>query len=236
MDDDGSEAVALHRWAVIAEAASRPVDTNRTGRGGAGHRGAPAHASRRLGAPLQPGQHRPLDPGLAQGRPRSAAPRDPLGHRGGAGPPRARRRGGRPASRAAQSLGRPDRPDPLRPSRDRRPRAHGAGPAGPPGPHPRGARRRAQGLRPLRSAAPNDRWITDVLIGPWVPHPKTDSSVRAKLFLIVDDHSRLLVHGRFFAHENARACPRGAAPGHRAPGPARGPLCRQRGARSRTPG
>ena len=32
------------------------------------------------------------------------------------------------------------------------------------------------------------------------------SSVRAKLFLIVDDHSRLLVHGRFFAHENARAC------------------------------
>ena len=30
--------------------------------------------------------------------------------------------------------------------------------------------------------------------------------MRAKLFLIVDDHSRLLVHGRFFAHENARAC------------------------------
>jgi putative transposase len=54
--------------------------------------------------------------------------------------------------------------------------------------------------------APNDRWITDVLVGPWVPHPKIDSSVRAKLFLIVDDHSRLLVHGRFFAHENARAC------------------------------
>jgi len=30
--------------------------------------------------------------------------------------------------------------------------------------------------------------------------------VRARLFLIVDDHSRLLVDGRFFAHENARAC------------------------------
>ena len=30
--------------------------------------------------------------------------------------------------------------------------------------------------------------------------------MRAKLFLIVDDHSRLLVHGRFFAHENTRAC------------------------------
>src|SRR5487761_1885056 len=31
----------------------------------------------------------------------------------------------------------------------------------------------------------NDRWITDVLIGPWVPFPKTTGSVRAKLFLIV---------------------------------------------------
>ena len=37
---------------------------------------------------------------------------------------------------------------------------------------------------------PNERWITDVLVGPWVPHPKTASSVRAKLFLIVDDHVR----------------------------------------------
>lgn len=53
---------------------------------------------------------------------------------------------------------------------------------------------------------PNDRWITDVLVGPWVPWPKTGASVRAKLFLIVDDHSRLIVDGRFFAHENARAC------------------------------
>jgi putative transposase len=53
---------------------------------------------------------------------------------------------------------------------------------------------------------PNERWITDVLVGPWVPFPKKDGSVRARLFLIVDDHSRLLVDGRFFAHENARAC------------------------------
>jgi len=53
---------------------------------------------------------------------------------------------------------------------------------------------------------PNDRWITDVLIGPFVPYPKRDGSVRARLFLIVDDHSRLLVDGEFFAHENARAC------------------------------
>jgi putative transposase len=53
---------------------------------------------------------------------------------------------------------------------------------------------------------PNERWITDVLVGPFVPYPKTDGSVRAKLFLIVDDHSRLLVDGQFYAHENARSC------------------------------
>jgi len=52
----------------------------------------------------------------------------------------------------------------------------------------------------------NERWITDVLVGPYVPFPKLERSVRARLFLIVDDHSRLLVDGRFFAHENARAC------------------------------
>ena len=56
------------------------------------------------------------------------------------------------------------------------------------------------------AARPNERWITDVLVGPWVPHPKVDVSVRAKLFLIVDDHSRLLVDGVFYAYENARAC------------------------------
>ena len=52
---------------------------------------------------------------------------------------------------------------------------------------------------------PNERWITDVLVGPWVPHPRVDASTRAKLFLIVDDHSRLLVHGRFMTAENTRA-------------------------------
>jgi putative transposase len=56
------------------------------------------------------------------------------------------------------------------------------------------------------AGAPNERWISDVLVGPWVPFPKREGSVRARLFLIVDDHSRLLVDGRFFAHENARAC------------------------------
>ena len=56
------------------------------------------------------------------------------------------------------------------------------------------------------AARPNERWITDVLVGPWVPWPRRDGSVRARLFLIVDDHSRLLVDGRFYGRENARAC------------------------------
>ncbi len=56
------------------------------------------------------------------------------------------------------------------------------------------------------AARANERWVTDVLVGPWVPHPRKEDSVRAKLFLIVDDHSRLLVDGAFYAHENARAC------------------------------
>jgi putative transposase len=56
------------------------------------------------------------------------------------------------------------------------------------------------------AGAPNERWITDVLVGPWVPHPKREGSVRARLFLIVDDHSRLLADGRFYGQENARAC------------------------------
>ena len=58
----------------------------------------------------------------------------------------------------------------------------------------------------MRPARPNERWITDVLVGPWVPWPRRDGSVRARLFLIVDDHSRLLVDGRFYGRENARAC------------------------------
>src|SRR6266705_4234068 len=46
---------------------------------------------------------------------------------------------------------------------------------------------------------PHERWISVVLDGPCVPWPSRDGSVRARLFLIVGDHSRLLVDGRFFA-------------------------------------
>jgi putative transposase len=56
------------------------------------------------------------------------------------------------------------------------------------------------------AGAPNERWSTDVLVGPWVPFPKRDASVRARLFLIAGDHSRLLTGGRFYGQENARAC------------------------------
>lgn len=52
---------------------------------------------------------------------------------------------------------------------------------------------------------PNECWIADVLVGPFVPHPRVGGSRRARLFLIVDDHSRLLVHGRWVPFENARA-------------------------------
>jgi hypothetical protein len=45
-----------------------------------------------------------------------------------------------------------------------------------------------------------------VLVGPWVPFPKRDGSARARLFLVVDDYSRLLVDGRFYDRENARIC------------------------------
>jgi putative transposase len=38
------------------------------------------------------------------------------------------------------------------------------------------------------AARPNERWITDVLVGPWVPWPRREGSARARLFLIVDDH------------------------------------------------
>ena len=48
-------------------------------------------------------------------------------------------------------------------------------------------------------------WIGDVLVGPFVPHPRTSGSKRAYLFVLVDDYSRLLVHGRWVTDQNTRA-------------------------------
>jgi len=52
---------------------------------------------------------------------------------------------------------------------------------------------------------PNELWVGDVLIGPYVPHPRMAGSRRAFLFLLVDDFSRLIVHGAWMAEQNARA-------------------------------
>lgn len=55
------------------------------------------------------------------------------------------------------------------------------------------------------ASEPNERWIADVLVGPFVPLPKAKGSRHARLFLIVDDHSRLLVHGRWHPWEKLRS-------------------------------
>jgi len=51
----------------------------------------------------------------------------------------------------------------------------------------------------------NELWVGDVLVGPFVPFPRKEKSRRAYLFLLVDDYSRLLVHGRWMTEENTRA-------------------------------
>ena len=76
--------------------------------------------------------------------------------------------------------------------------------------HRRGLHRAALVAEPkvfgrFEAEYPNQRWITDVLVDPWVPFPRTATSIRARLFLIVDDYSRLLVYGRFMPVENTRA-------------------------------
>lgn len=69
---------------------------------------------------------------------------------------------------------------------------------------------RAELLRDRRTfgryeaSEPNQRWLADVLVGPFVPYPKAPGSRRARLFLIVDDHSRLVIHGRWASDETLR--------------------------------
>ena len=55
------------------------------------------------------------------------------------------------------------------------------------------------------ASVPNEIWIGDVLVGPWVPQPRAAGSKRVKLFVLVDDYSRLLVHGRWMTEENTRS-------------------------------
>src|SRR5713226_4669481 len=54
---------------------------------------------------------------------------------------------------------------------------------------------------------PNERWIGDVLVGPFVPYPRVAGSKRAYLFVLVDDYSRMLIHGRWVPDQNTRAGP-----------------------------
>src|SRR5205085_9611535 len=42
-------------------------------------------------------------------------------------------------------------------------------------------------------------------VRPCVPHPRVPGSKRAYLFLLVDDYSRLLLHGRWVPDQNTRA-------------------------------
>jgi transposase InsO family protein len=52
----------------------------------------------------------------------------------------------------------------------------------------------------------NDLWQSDLLKGPWLPDPaRPGKSRRANLYAFLDDHSRLLLHGRFSFKEDQPA-------------------------------
>lgn len=57
----------------------------------------------------------------------------------------------------------------------------------------------------FEASRPNEVWVGDVLVGPFVPHPRVAGSIRARLFLFLDDYSRLIAHAVWVTHENARA-------------------------------
>ncbi len=57
----------------------------------------------------------------------------------------------------------------------------------------------------FEASRPNEVWIGDVLVGPFIPYPRVPGSQRAYLFVLVDDYSRLLVHGRWVPDQNTRA-------------------------------
>ena len=55
-----------------------------------------------------------------------------------------------------------------------------------------------QDLDRFEADRPNDLWQSDMLTGPWLPDPKRPGKMRrAYLYAFLDDHSRLLLHGRF---------------------------------------
>jgi putative transposase len=206
MDHDQQERIALHRWAVIAEAAGRELTARERGalvRQIAARPHAHPDGSRRTYSRqtidrwlrawragglegLRPAER--SDTGLVRAHPELFAEASAL---------RLELPGRSAAQIASILFHRHGIKVPERTVRGQLRRA--------------GLHREALAAEPktygrYEAAAPNERWITDVLVGPWVPWPKREGSVRARLFLIVDDHSRLLAGGRFYAHENARAC------------------------------
>jgi putative transposase len=206
MDKETREQVALHRYGVIAEALGHRLTGAERGRIVREIAGRNPHTPRRDPTPLLERNHRPLDPQLARGGLCALKP----DARADAGGVRAhpelieevcKLRLERPDRSAAQIARmiyyhhgiavaeRTVRAQLRRRGLDRKALS---------------AQRRVFGRYEAERA--NERWVTDVLVGPWVPHPRQETSVRAKLFLIVDDRSRLLVDGVFYAHENARAC------------------------------
>lgn len=55
-----------------------------------------------------------------------------------------------------------------------------------------------QDLDRYESLLPNGTWQSDMLVGPWLPDPERPGKMRrAYLYAFIDDHSRLLLHGRF---------------------------------------
>ena len=56
----------------------------------------------------------------------------------------------------------------------------------------------AHDLDRFEASHPNDLWQSDMLVGPWLPDPRRPGKKRrAYLYAFLDDHSRLLLHGRF---------------------------------------
>lgn len=60
-----------------------------------------------------------------------------------------------------------------------------------------------QDLDRFEAEFPNDIWQSDMLKGPWLPDPQRPGKVRqAHLYAFIDDHSRVLLHGRFAFKED----------------------------------
>ncbi len=65
------------------------------------------------------------------------------------------------------------------------------------------AKSNTQDLDRFEADRPNDLWQSDLLKGPYLPDPERPGKTRrADLYAFLDDHSRLLLHGRFAFREH----------------------------------